>query len=458
MDFLPKNMPVMVETTARKPTNRILFFAGNGDNQLASYIPVMRVLRGHEDMKFSVFYSETFTVRSRSGSNETLEMTKEIADEFIEYSGPAQASAGWGNPISWWRTGRILCREIAEVLAATNPALVVIPNNEAFRNRVASKLSALAGVPVLVLLDGAVPGGLRSRLKSFPVGFRIKYYPNALAKLILSSIGMLGLSNLESIFKHNVGHASVTKMAVWGNRSREVALQHGFTESQVEAIGTPKFDEIAVGDWAEKAVSLYARLGVARSEKRVVFLPTKGFDNSFFETQQQQIGTYESMVAAVDDLTARGNGTVRLIVKLHRQENIDKFRALVPSSVLERAIVVQDVPLYPLLYGCHIAVTVASVAGLEALLFDKGLITLNFSGRPDFRNYARSGAAVGVYTPGALKEAIEQVLENDELRQRLAVCRARFVADQVSDLDGGAGQRAADLVISMIYGTRRGQD
>lgn len=432
---------------------RILFFAGNSDAQLASYIPVMQALRRQENLTLSVFYTEEFPESSQSGNSELLAATKDLVDEFLEYSGGARVRPSRIRANSWWNSGRALCAEIANVLTDLNPALVVTPNNEAFRNRVASKLAALSEIPVLVLLDGAIPGGLRSRLKCFPLDFRVKYAVHSLARFMLTSIGLLGVSGPAAVLRHNIGHCSVTKMAVWGNRTRDVALAHGFTESQIEVIGQPKFDPIKVRDWSEESTSLYRQLGSQDSAKRIVFLPTKGIGSSFFMTRQENIEVYRSLMRTVNELNERGPSEVTLIIKLHRNEHMAEFRAVAPASVLEHAILVQDVALYPLLFGCDAVVTTASGAGLEALLFDNPLVTLNFSGRPDFRSYARSGAALGVSDPPGLNAAIAQILDDPNCRRRLAEKRAKFVASQVSDMDGHSSDRACELIMSMVQAT-----
>ena len=91
-------------------------------------------------------------------------------------------------------------------------------------------------------------------------------------------------------------------------------------------------------------------------------------------------------------------------------------------------------------------ITISSTTGLEALIMKKPLITVNFSGKPDAMPYAESGAAIGVYKPEDVRPAIKSVLENKDVREKLAKKAKLFIYEQCYKMDGKASERIVDLI------------
>ena len=124
----------------------------------------------------------------------------------------------------------------------------------------------------------------------------------------------------------------------------------------------------------------------------MVYLPTKGIRNTFFLSRTEQLRVYEAL-ASLSGRRARDGRIIQVIVKLHRDEDLKVLRQELPNHVWRKLLIVQHESLYPLLVSAHVAVSSGSTAGLEALLFGLPLVMLDFSGRPEFYDFAGSRAA-----------------------------------------------------------------
>ena len=83
-------------------------------------------------------------------------------------------------------------------------------------------------------------------------------------------------------------------------------------------------------------------------------------------------------------------------------------------------------------------------------MFDKPVITINFSGEPTSVPYAEDGAAIGVCCIEDLEQAIIKALYDEETRSNLKVNRLRFARYWAGEPDGKAAQRIVMLMKEMI--------
>ncbi len=418
----------------------ILFAAGNIGCQLKMFLPVLRELAPDAGLRLVLMYMDDNPAQQQDPIYVEAE---ELIDELrvFHFQGNLPDSR-LGKLKQVVDTATSFQRYVAELLDELQPALVVLPNHKNFRYKAFSKVAALRETRVLVVQDGLSPGGMKTRMASFPMSYRSAYAVRAATTFLLNSVGMTALEGPRALTRYNFGHDSITQVATWGVSSRQIAIDHGYEPSKVEVTGQPRFDHMLQHDWEQECEALYAELGIDRSRKSLVYLPTKGITDDFLASQDEQLAIFR---AIVDGARAQDE-PITIITKLHRNEDLDKFNAIMGEDMLRDMVVVQDVPLYPLLHGCTLAITLGSTAGLEALGFDKPLITMNLSDRPDFYHFAERGAALGVSAPGEMKDAVSRILSDEPLQARMAEARARFLVDEMHTLDGHATQRVAELI------------
>ncbi|HHT7189437.1 TPA: UDP-N-acetylglucosamine 2-epimerase [Bacillus cereus] len=115
----------------------------------------------------------------------------------------------------------------------------------------------------------------------------------------------------------------------------------------------------------------------------------------------------------------------QLIIKLHPSEDGVMQKSLCSSYNLANVKIVRDADTQTLLSMSDIILTQFSTCGLEAILLDKRLITINFSNKPDVIPYAPMGAALGVYHGGDLLNALESI-ELEDVKRELKRGRQLF--------------------------------
>ena len=93
-------------------------------------------------------------------------------------------------------------------------------------------------------------------------------------------------------------------------------------------------------------------------------------------------------------------------------------------------------------------ITTFSTSGLEAVVLNKPVITINLTGRPDPVDYAEKGVAIGVYKGKNLYYAINNALYNEDVRKSLLRERKKYKRDYF--LDGKASERISNVIESMV--------
>jgi UDP-N-acetylglucosamine 2-epimerase len=91
----------------------------------------------------------------------------------------------------------------------------------------------------------------------------------------------------------------------------------------------------------------------------------------------------------------------------------------------------------------------SSTVGLEAIILCKPVLAANFSHSLKSCSYAESGAALGVYAPEDFAKAVETVLCDRVVQERLRVAREKFVYEYAFKLDGAASKRISDLLMDL---------
>lgn len=422
----------------------ILFAAGNADTQLRSVLPVIENFRSVDEVSTSILYTAAF-MKTERDTNPLLEHAKTVSDDFIELDTVAVRT---GSYLGGVQAALNFQREVVAVLKKMMPSLVVVPNNKIYRNRFISNACVLLGIRVVEVQDTLNPGGM-GNLAAYSSELRRQLRINKVGSLGLTLIGLLRFFGLRGAFGLKLGHAAIHKVAVWGQASQRIAINNGYSRSQVEITGQPRFDRIHSTDWTAHDQKTRDTYSIGVEERVVLYLPTKGITSQYFASTDEQIDMYEQLSESLQAINDAGIKS-RLIIKLHRDEDMEVFTKLVGSILPEDAIVVQSAELYPLLSLAAVSITTASTAGLEALLFGTPLVILNSGNRPDFYPFSTTGPAVAAANAEGLKMAIMQQLDcSPELARRID----KFCRDETFEADGLAHGRVFDLTREALTGT-----
>ena len=238
-------------------------------------------------------------------------------------------------------------------------------------------------------------------------------------------------------------------IAVMSPFAKDAYINMEVPPEKVFVTGQPGFDLIWQKEFNRN--QLMAELGISEN-KGLVVLATQPLIGSTWKREDR-----EKFIEAVCS-AMRKFSDKQLVIKLHPDENIDTYQKILANMGEDKAIFCRDIDLYELLHACDLLMTVHSTVALEAMIFDKPVITINLTGKPDGFPYAKSGAAIGVYKGEDLVQAIKDALYNEENCKKLTKERKKFVYEHAYIQDGKASKRVANLIIQLIEESKKRKD
>lgn len=236
------------------------------------------------------------------------------------------------------------------------------------------------------------------------------------------------------------------KMAVSGPFAKEAFMKRGATSEQIEITGNPIHDTIYTKLHEPVNTSLLKGIGLDPKRKNILLLT---HPVTPWESQQIRIKILRIVIQAIKALP-----NVNLIIKPHTMEMDGLSKRELDDSGLDRGVVLEDIEkLYDLIHLSDVAITMfASTTTMEAILFGKPVLVLNFTGCLNKLNYAREGAAIECTEPDDVGKTIKDLLYNQDVLDRLQDGRKKFIKQIAYKLDGKAYKRVANIVHEMIEG------
>jgi len=232
-------------------------------------------------------------------------------------------------------------------------------------------------------------------------------------------------------------------VAVWGPKFKDYMILKGLDAQQVAVTGAPNYDALTK---LESKEDLRRELGLPES-KLIVTFATQGFSE-----QIRRKLTYE-VLKSMKEL----NG-VLLVIKPHPLENpkiyrkfLREFDADIPP---EKIILMPKVNTSKLIKASDLLLTVNSTVALEANVIGTPVLTLNFTEQKDVF-YSGEGGAVGVENPEALTDMIYKALYDEKFKEEMSINRNEFLQKYIAYKDGGATEKAADLVLRVMEESRK---
>jgi len=245
------------------------------------------------------------------------------------------------------------------------------------------------------------------------------------------------------------GH--ISKIVVWSENHKQSLVERGVQADRLVVTGSPAHDKIfqQVRNQSESdSTRIYQHLAIEKDKQIILYTsqPTAIHEFCTVEEQRQFTG---NIIKACSRFTP-----YKLVIKLHPRESIDDYKYLKNHPLRDnfRVVSEKDSDLYDLLYIARLVVTQSSSTGLDAILFDKDMIVIDYlSPVQDPMSYIKSGAALGVYKEDDLLPTLERVLSDTSIQQELRAKRKKFAADYIYKADGESAGRILELIHTMIY-------
>ena len=188
------------------------------------------------------------------------------------------------------------------------------------------------------------------------------------------------------------------------------------------------------------------KLGLSPAKKIILYIDQRLIQNRIFsksEAYQYTRSIFCSILKILD---------TQLVVKLRAGSGKDVSLELANKVIqdIEGAgrVVITDKYLYELLAIADLVIIFSSTVGMEAILMDKSVMSVNFTNVEHYP-YIESGAALGCRSPEQILPTIKQALFNQHTKRLLAKKRKEFIHEHLYKQDGQASKRIANLVIDM---------
>jgi hypothetical protein len=347
--------------------------------------------------------------------------------------------------------------EVDKILQEVQPSVVIMPHDTAipldglFISCADSKY-----IPTLYVLHGMYSPMAR---KDYPYGpgicSWIKYLKMAL-------LGAFRLARLDSLSRRRLietgwlwikhafrykpeGHGGCSKMAVFGDATKELFVSEGVSPERIVVTGNPKFDYLFSAGGRNCKSRVCQRYGIPE-DKDIILLLT-GY---FVEFGLWTLGQRKQFITAICQAASK-LPQAKLIIKLHPAVEREADYQEIVKELPEPPIICQDVLLWELLHACSVAITVNSTTGLEAMAVGKPLMIVNFF--EDGTPFDETTGAVVVREEDDLLPALETILYNG-LSKEMKEKASKFVYQNAYVQDGKAAKRIADLIVQMATETK----
>lgn len=270
--------------------------------------------------------------------------------------------------------------------------------------------------------------------------------------------GVPSLVVQHGISGHPIGFLplSASKIAVWGRITRDWLVGGGVDANRIVITGSPRFDRYLQRDknFVKEKEKICRELHLDSQKKIIVFATQIAGGKIGFANLHLSHKEGKDLLFAMANLMKRYPDK-QLVIKLRAAEEEEITQKIVNESNLDNIKITLNTNIYELVSACDILITPWSTVGLEAMILDKPVITMDLTGRvvPHHaykKLYVESGAAICVYTEKDLIPAIRDALYNEEVRKKLAEERRKFVYEYVYKQDGEASKRVADLIMQVI--------
>ena len=233
----------------------------------------------------------------------------------------------------------------------------------------------------------------------------------------------------------------VDKFLVYGEAGRREMIGLGMHPARLEVCGAPYLDKQPAQS-GRIHPTIAQHLGL-REDKPLVLFATSGPGHCTSHTH------FQMLVEAVMRLSAR-LPNVHFVAKLHRKDRPEFYklpRKSVPDSRLHViAYETLGLDIFDWLQGCSLLLTTTSQVGVEAMLVNVPVITMDFAGEYRDVDYIEAGATIHVRNEMELESAVRLALESPERLSQVKERASRFLEDAFYLLDGKSSWRCAEVI------------
>ncbi len=249
---------------------------------------------------------------------------------------------------------------------------------------------------------------------------------------------------------------SCSKIAAWGEYSRELLAEWGVPPEKIKITGVPRYDAFLKKKRNPKSIRKKVCKDLALATgKKIFVLATDPFHEAdradFVGNYLTQEEIRKLIFTVIEAVKAFPNA--ELVIKLHPRDRYEDFtNAWIQEAGASDVKVVRTYSTPDLVQACDVLLTICSTVAIEAILCDKPVITVNLRGGRDLQPHAEKGVAVGAKDARTLKEAIKRILSEPAAAAELKKNRGKVIPEYVFSTDGKSSARAAQVLSNLMAG------
>lgn len=233
--------------------------------------------------------------------------------------------------------------------------------------------------------------------------------------------GMLGPHNSEWRY------FSQDYVGAFDSESARIIKKHGIPENRIFLTGNPRFDSYRNNPSLREYIR--KKLDVPLASKMITFMSVP-FAPEGVGTIESHISQneHEELLGEVYSVAGKHQNWF-LVVKPHPEEPL-RVHLKFQTSLNGRANyfrIAQGFIAYEMINASDVIITCHSTTGLETIYMNKPLITINLTGKPDYVDYASSGAACPVRSKHKLSSVIESYMNDATFCQRYESGRKAYI-------------------------------
>ena len=219
-------------------------------------------------------------------------------------------------------------------------------------------------------------------------------------------------------------------------------VKTGYESELIHVVGLPRYDLI----WKQA----FTQREKETKEKIVLYCPH--MLTRITKRKKGYLGIHTPGAVtrqnSMEVMQACGRAGCWLLIKPHaNSQDLDLWKALVEQhGGPHTELISPRADIFDLIARSDLVIATFSTVVIEAMLFGKNVITINFTGRPDIHPYAERGIALGVYDPRDLDDAVRKCLYDPATQELLRKNREREMEYFGGRFDGKNTERAARFV------------
>ena len=229
-------------------------------------------------------------------------------------------------------------------------------------------------------------------------------------------------------------------MIIHSQPAKDDFVSLGWPSERVFVVGQPRIDLIFRKDFdSDKFLS---GLGIPE-DKKMALLTTQPLPSFWNRKDHKEFVT--AIVTAMDSFPDE-----ELVIKLHPEEKVEDYQEILKEIGRDNIRLYKDIDIYDLINACNLLMTTHSTTALEAMILNKPVLCIDFTGRCPTTVYTDDGAAIGIHRQADLIPAIDKALHDPGTQELLKQGRKRFLKKHIYKPDGKTSKRVAELIIQLI--------